>query len=240
MLKRLVLILSVVAVAACTSYRSQEVPFRAPSASPNMQVVAGAQVAAQAFADKSAAKKAFGFDIRDAGLLPVQVVIDNAGSHALVVVPEQTFLLDEQGNMWSLLDRRTAFERVEKSSEFARVFKSAGRPAAYGAAGVALLGAAIGILAGENVGDAAMKGAVLGGAGGAVIGGGQELGSDDSARQISRDLANKQLENKAIQPGLLGRGFLFFPGEAPSAGALRLQLKETDSGQLHTVTLSLR
>jgi hypothetical protein len=103
-----------------------------------------------------------------------------------------------------------------------------------------LLGAAIGILTGDNVGEAALKGAALGGAGGAVIGGGQELGSDESARQISSDLANKELENKTIQPGSLGRGFLFFPGEAPSAKALRMQLEEEGSGQVHTLTLPLQ
>jgi hypothetical protein len=133
------------------------------------------------------------------------------GSHGLLVVPEQTFLIDEQGNMWNLLDRRTAYERMEKSSEFARVAKKAGRGTAFGATGGALVGAAIGILSGQNVGDAALKGAALGGAGGAVIGGAQELGSEESARQISSDLANKELENKMIQPGDLGRGFPLLP-----------------------------
>lgn len=37
-----------------------------------------------------------------------------------------------------------------------------------------------------------------------------------------------------------GPSFLFFPGEAPSAGLLRLQLKETGTGKIHTILLSLR
>lgn len=225
---------------ACTSYKSQEVPFRAPSALPNMQVVAGAQVAAQAYADKKQAKQAFGFDVRDAGLLPVHIVIDNGGKHGLMVAPEQTFLIDDQGNMWNLLDRRTAYDRLEKSSEYARVAKRAGRGSMFGATGGALVGAAIGILSGQNVGEAAIKGAAVGGAGGAVVGGGQELGSYESARQITSDLARKELENKSIQAGSLGHGFLFFPGEATSAAAVRLQLKEEGTGQTHTVTLSLK
>jgi len=224
---------------ACTSYRSQEVSFRAPSSLPNMQVVAGAQVAAQAYADKAAAKAAFGFDIRAAGLMPVQVVIDNMGSDSLSVVPEQTFLIDASGGMWNLLERRIAYERLEKSSEYARVAKEAGRSSVFGAAGGALVGAAIGVLSGHNVGDAALKGAALGGAGGAVFGGGQELGSDESARQISRDLANKELENRAVETGMLAHGFLFFPGEAPSAAALRLQLQAKPGGQVYTLTLPL-
>lgn len=240
LLQSAVLACSLLLIAACTTYKSQEVPFRAPSALPNMQVVAGAEVAAQAYTDKTEARQAFGFDIRSAGLLPVQVVVDNTGTHDLLVVPEQTFLIDAEGNMWNLLDRRTAYERMEKSSEYARVAKKAGRGTVFGATGGALVGAAIGILTGQNVGDAALKGAAVGGAGGAVLGGGYELGSEESARQISSDLANKELENKTIQSGLLGRGFLFFPGEAPSAAALRLQLKEVESGQVHTRTFPLQ
>ena len=38
----------------------------------------------------------------------------------------------------------------------------------------------------------------------------------------------------------LGRGFLFFPAEAPSAQELRIQFKEVDTGSLHTVVLSLK
>jgi len=234
-----VLVFALGLLAACTSYRSQEVSFRSPSSLPNMQVVSGAQVAAQAYADKKTAKEAFGFDIRAAGLLPVQVVIDNLGSESLFMVPEQTFLVDAAGGMWNLLERRVAYERLEKSSEYARVAKGAGRSSVFGAAGGALVGAAIGVLSGHNVGDAALKGAALGGAGGAVIGGGQELGSDESARQISRDLANKELENKAVEAGMLAHGFLFFPGEAPSAAALRLQLEAQPGGQVYTLTLPL-
>lgn len=225
---------------SCTSYKSQEVPFRLPAAAANMQVVAGAQVAAEGFADEGEAKKLFGFNIRDAGLLPVQVIVDNQGSHGLTVVPEQTFLIDADGNMWNLLDRRTAYQRVEKSSEYARIGKGAGRGGMLGAAGGAVVGAALGILTGEDVGTAATKGAAVGGAGGAVIGGTQSATSPEAGREISRDLANKELENRTMQPGMLARGFLFFPGEAPSASGLRLQLKEEDTGKIHTVILSLQ
>lgn len=225
---------------SCTSYKSQEVPFRLPAAAANMQEVAGAQVAAEGFADEGDAKKVFGFNIRDAGLLPVQVIVDNQGSHGLTVVPEQTFLIDAEGNMWNLLDRRTAYQRLEKSSEYARIAKGAGRGGMLGAAGGAVVGAALGILTGEDVGTAATKGAAVGGAGGAVIGGTQSVTSPEAGREISRDLANKELENRTMQPGMLARGFLFFPGEAPSASGLRLQLKEEDTGKIHTVILSLQ
>ncbi len=225
---------------SCTTYKSQEIGFKIPAAYPNMQVMAGAQVAVQAYPEGGAAKDAFGFDIVRAGIEPVQVVIDNQGDKSLRIVPEQTFLVDAQGVLWNVLDSRSAYERVEKSSEYSRVAGSAGRSGVLGATGGALLGAAIGVLTGENVGTAAAKGAAIGGAGGAVLGGGQELGDNDAGRRIARDLSNKELRNETIDSGILGRGFLFFPAEADTPTQLRLQLKESQSGRLHTATFSLQ
>jgi hypothetical protein len=97
----------------------------------------------------------------------------------------------------------------------------------------------VGILTGENVGEALGKGAVVGAAGGAVLGGGEELASTKAERRISQDLADKNLENRTVGPRMLGRGFLFFPGEAPSAAKLRLQLKEEKSGDVYNLVLDL-
>ncbi len=239
LLTTVVMLVLFLPLSSCTRYRSQEVSFKHPSAYAGMQQVSGAQVAAEGYADKAAAREAFGFDIRGVRILPVQVIIDNNGSHPLTIVPEQTFLIDEKGNLWNLLDRRTAYQRVESSTEYSRIASGAGRRSVLGAAGGALVGAALGVLSGENVGTYATKGAAVGAAGGAVIGGVEAGTSPDAGRQISRDLVTKELENRAIAPGSLARGFLFFPGEAPSAGQLRLQLKEVDSSEVHTVLLPL-
>ncbi|MDY0269813.1 hypothetical protein [Trichloromonas sp.] len=236
---RLFFLLVMFALGGCASYKSQEVPFRPPAAYAGMQLVAGAQVAAEAYADSAVARENFGFDIRGAGILPVQVIIDNVGIHPLLIVPDQTFLIDSEGRYWNVLDNRTAYERLETSSEFGEIAKGVGKGSFIGAAGGALLGAAIGIVAGENVGTAAAKGAALGAAGGAVIGGTQSGTSGDAGRQISRDLANKHLENRSIAAGTLGRGFLFFPAEATSARELRVQFREVDTGQLHSLVLPL-
>lgn len=230
----------VLMLAGCTTYRSQEVPFRSPASYGNMQVVAGSQLASKAYVGKAEASEVFGFDIRSAGLLPVQVVFDNQGEQALTIVPEQSFLIDSAGNLWNLLDSRTAYTRIEKSSEYARIAKGSGKGAMLGAAGGAVLGAAIGILSGENVGSALFKGAAVGGAGGAVVGGAGGTSDDNAGRQIARDLANKSLINRGIQPGSIAHGFLFFPGEATSAAQLRLQISEVATGRVHTVVMSLQ
>ncbi len=83
------------------------------------------------------------------------------------------------------------------------------------------------------------KGAVIGGALGTVGGGAEALQSGEAEYQISRDLGTKALENRPIRPGELGRGFLFFPGEAKSASQLRLQVEAIRSGKLYTLIINL-
>jgi hypothetical protein len=224
---------------ACTVYESREVPFRPPAQYANLQTVAGVQIAAESFNEPSRAKQVFGFDIRAAGLLPVQVSIENSGDRRLEMVPEQTFLIDTGGNFWNLMDRRTAYQRVEDSSEFSAIVKGGAQKAFWGAAAGSLVGLAIGVLDGGNIGRDIGRAATVGAAGGAILGGAQAGTSGDQGRQIARDLANKQLDNRAIEPHTLGHGFLFFPGEAPDAARLRLQLRDVASGEQYTVILPL-
>jgi hypothetical protein len=226
-------------VPACTVYESREVPFRPPAQYANLQTVAGVQLAAESYNDKGRAKEVFGFDIRGAGLLPVQVAIENSGDRRLEMVPEQTFLIDSGGNFWNLMDRRTAYQRVEESSEFSAIVKGGSQKAFWGAAAGALVGLAVGVLDGGNIGNDLGRGAVIGASGGAILGGAQAGTSGDQGRQIARDLANKQLDNRAIEPRTLGHGFLFFPGEAPDAAKLRLQLRDLESEEQYTVVLPL-
>lgn len=222
---------------ACTFYTSREVPFRPPDQIANVQQVGGAKVAAEQYADKAAAKEAFGFDIRGAGLLPVQVVIDNHGPQRFEIVADQTFLVDASGAYWNLLDRKTTYQRVESSSEYGNIVKGGAEKGMWGAAAGALAGAAIGVLSGHNVGEAIGMGAAAGAAAGSIYGGADAGSSEEAGRQIARDLAGKDLENRIVEPGNLGRGFLFFPGEAPSARQLRLQLRDVTTGQTFNTTM---
>ena len=84
------------------------------------------------------------------------------------------------------------------------------------------------------------KGAAIGGAAGLVVGGAESAGDKDARRQISNDLQDKSLQNKAIPPTGLSHGILFFPGEAKEAVVLRLQIKEKESGKAHIVIFQLK
>jgi hypothetical protein len=231
--------LSMILFGCSTAYKAQPLPFRAPSSYANSLKVDGTVVAAQAYSDPKKAEEAFGFDVRGAGFLPVEVIFDNDGPHTWKVVPGQTFLEDGAGNLWPILDEKTAYDRATKYSQTKQIFKGGAYGGFLGAAAGAVLGAAIGIVSGQGVGEALGKGAALGGAAGATIGGAQGFSSSDEAhRTIVVDLNNKSLENKPISRGL-AYGFLFFPGEAKSAKLLRLQLMDTNTGKTFVVNLRL-
>lgn len=235
----MVIILAVL-LSGCTGYKSQYVPFRPPEAFLNNVQVSGVSVGGEAYPDTKSAKRAFGFDIIGAGLLPVMLVLDNKSGQTVEIVGSQSFLIDEAGNYWPIIPNNAAFDRLEKSTQFASYFgRGAGKGAVLGAAAGGLLATAIGIVAGHDVGSYLGKGAAVGAAGGAVIGGSQEGSSSERAYRISDDLREKGLEGKAVPNQYLANGFLFFPAEAKSAKELRLQWRERETGLLHKITLPL-
>jgi hypothetical protein len=234
------IIMSLLFSVGCSrTYQAKPLPFKSPASFKNVVAVAGAQVAARAYADPAEAKKAFGFDIRGAGMLPVQVIFDNQGSHPLEINGLQTFLEDNDGNLWPILGREMAYERATKYAQTQQIFTEGAYKGFLGAAAGAVVGAAIGIVTGDNVAATAGKGAAVGAAGGAVIGGAGAYGSDEARRRITNDLRDKSLQNQAVEPKGLAHGFIFFPGEALSAKQLRLQLLEKDTGMVHVLNFSL-
>ncbi len=228
-------------VAACATYENRSVSFRPPQEYVNYQDVDGLMVGAEPFADKKQAEDAFGFDIRSAGLLPVQIVMDNRSGQGVEVVSGQTFLVDGSNRYWKILSNSEAVERVEKATEAGAIMGGAGKGAAWGAAAGAILGLALGVVSGRNVGESVVKGGVLGGAGGAVIGGANKAG-DDRQREykIADNVRDKGMEGKVMASGNLASGFIFFPGEAESVKDLRLQIKYRNTGIVKTVNLRLR
>jgi len=241
-MKKLICLLILAAhLSACATYESRSVSFRPPQGYANFQDTAGLMVGAEAFSDPKQAEQAFGFDIRSAGLLPVQVVLDNKSGQGVEVVTGQTFLIDDSSRYWKILTNREAVEQVQKATEGGAIASGAGKGAALGAAAGALLGLAVGVVSGENVGSSIVKGGVLGGAGGAVIGGANKAG-DDRQREskIIDDVRDKGIEGKVLFSDALASGFIFFPGEAPSAQELRLQVRFRGDGRLQTLNLKLR
>ena len=234
------LVALVLMLSGCAGYQSQYVSFKPPEQYANHHEVSGVSLGCEAYSSKRAARKAFGFDIRGAGLLPVQLVLDNKSGQSLEIDGSQSFLVDAAGSLWPVVTNSVAFERMEKSTQLASFFGGgAGKGALIGAAAGGILATALGIVSGNSVAAYLGKGAAMGGAAGAVIGGTSEGGSREREVHISDDLREKGLEGKVIPDQYLAHGFLFFPGEARSAKELRLLWRERESGQLRRATLPL-
>ena len=231
------LMLLALTVSGCETYRQQVVPFKLPTAYPNVTTVADAQIAAQAYDDPKEAKDAFGFDIRGAGILPVKVVFDNTGTHTLEIVTAQTFLVDADNNLWPILDQNMAYDRISRKTELGKVAPGAAKGALLAGAAGAIIGAAVGIITGGGVGEAIGKGAAVGAAAGATIGGSRGLSDHDVQMQIRDDLDTRSLKKRAIPPRQVAHGFIFFPGEVRHAREIRLLIKATDTGQTYPLNL---
>lgn len=236
----IIVVLIAFTVSGCsTAYKAKPISFKAPSAYSNVVTLDGAQVAAQAYTDSAQAWEAFGFDIRGAGMLPIQVIFDNQGKFHLEVNAQEALLEDSEGNLWPILNQVLAHERASKFAKTNETFKGAAYKGFLGATAGAVIGAAIGIVTGEDFLSTVGKGAAVGGAAGATIGGVDGYTDNQARRYITNDLRSKSLENKAIKPGSLAHGVLFFPGEATSATKLRIQVIERESGKVHSLVFNL-
>lgn len=213
-------------ITGCSTYESRVAPIPLPSAQRDHVEIDGVSISAKIYLDEKAAKEAFGFDARGAGLMPVQLVLDNRSGQEVTVVPTQTFLLDLSGQAWPLLTSEQLYERAGKHVDIAETGKGTLKPAVLAGAAGALAGLAIGIVSGRNVGSAAGTGAVIGATAGAIAGGATARAELDE--RLRKDLSQKTLKNKPIHQGDLAYGVLFFPGfpeEVKSVTSLRLSLR---------------
>jgi len=236
-IRMFLIILSFIFVIACAKYETQVVPFKLPTAYQNSVEAGGAVIAAQAYADQKEAEAAFGFDMIGTGILPVRVIFDNKGTHALDIVAAQTFLVDADNNLWPVLEEKLAYERMQKKTEFGKVGSEAAKYGGLGGIAGGIIGAAVGIVSGQKVAETAMKGAAIGAAAGATMGGSKGLADTDVQAQIRSDLEQRSLENRSVKAGEIAHGFIFFPGEAKKPTELRLQIRETDTKKLHSLVM---
>ncbi len=226
---------------ASDTYIVKPLPFKMPEAYHNAQDAAGATIGARAYVDVREARENFGFDVRGAGMLPVEVVIDNRGPHPLEINVGQTFLEDNEGNLWPILSRDLAYERASKYAQTKEIFESGAYQGFLGAVAGAAIGAAVGIVSGHSLGPDIGKGAVIGGVGGGVIGGTNTYseGAYEARHAIVNDLQQKTLKLQSLEPNNLSYGILFFPGEAKSAKLLRMQIIEKDTDKPFTLFFKL-
>jgi hypothetical protein len=229
-------------LSGCTTYERQVTSFKLPESNPNAVNLDGALIAAKSYVGLGEAFNAFGFDIRGAGVMPVQVVFDNKSEHPLIIIPDQTFLIDEENNAWPILNQNIAYERMSKEILTWNQGREAVKSSMVLGVASATIVAAVGIVTGAGsltVIDLTGKAAIIGAAAGLTIGAGRSIDSADTMFRISDDLKTRSLQYRAIKPGEFAYGFIFYPGEAKTAKILRLQLKDNKTGQIYTFNLNL-
>ena len=222
-----VTLLSLISLISGCTYHDRVAPLNLPDAKNGGIVVGnGVKISALAFNDDDAAKQAFGFGARKAGLLPVQLTLQNDSPDKVRINAEQTFLIDNNNRAWPILSLEKTYQRTAGHVDLGETAKGAGKPALLMGAAGALAGLAVGVVTGQNIGEAMGTGAVIGAAGGAIVGGAKSY--SDSGEKIRDDLAAKSLRNEAILPHQIAYGVLFFPGmpgeEADGVKELRLSL----------------
>lgn len=229
----------VLLTACATAYVAKPLPFRMPDTYQNAQEFGGATIAARAYTEAKEARESFGFDVLGAGMLPVEIVVDNKGVHSLEINGGQTFLEDKQGNLWPVLNQDLAYDRATKFAKTQETFSGAAQSSVLGAAAGAAIGLAIGILSGHDIGNTIGKGAVVGAVGGGLMGGADAYNAGNARHVIGEDLQRKDLQARSIAAGTLAYGFMFFPAEAKTAKSVRVQVVERDTGRSHVLTFAL-
>jgi hypothetical protein len=178
----------------------------------------------------------FGFDLKKAGVIPVQILVQNNGS-APVTVLDGARIEDANGSIWEVLPSDVVYNRINSyTAGSLDGQQGVRRTVMWGLAG-AIVGAAVGIAGGSNVGTAAATGAALGGGAGAatsVLGAGT---TTDTSEDVVRDFSGRSLEHRTIAPGTEASGFLYFPAE--SAQPRRLSLGLSVGGTRQTADLNL-
>ncbi|MCK5727772.1 MAG: hypothetical protein KAH08_00975 [Methylococcales bacterium] len=238
MLKKLSFIFLIPFVlASCSHYSNKVSPVPLPALESDHVNVDGVLLIARSYVDEDIAQKAFGFDIRGAGLLPVKVVIENQSNDSVQLLGKQTFLLDKKGQAWPLLTATQANNRITDQIQIVETALGTGTSTVLMGAAGAIAGLAIGVLTGDNLGEAAMKGAVLGGASGIIYGTASQ--HSKAGQSIAYDISKKSFNNQPIIAGALAHGYLFFPGleEAESTQILRLSLMIKGRPQVVNISL---
>ncbi len=233
----LFLLLGVFLLVGCATQPEKEVGFRLPSELANRVNIDGAIVGVISYADRDQAREAFGFDIVGAGLLPIQVVINNQSNHVFRIETTQTMLFNQKRLAFNILPSQTAYERVQKKGELAGIVNPAAKSGALGAVAGAIIGTAVAVVTGDNVGTGAGTGAVVGAAAGSVLAGASTMtpgAKDETHYKVVEDLDRRSLGNRDMPPWQISHGFLFFPAEAGTPTLLQLKLIEKDTGIVYS------
>ncbi|MDR2349574.1 MAG: hypothetical protein LBF41_02960 [Deltaproteobacteria bacterium] len=231
------LVLAAFALVSCGHrYEFRAIPVRDMNDYPGRASLGDVRVGAESFYDSKRLTELFGFDLKAAGVVPVQLLVQNDGSTP-VTVGEGSTLRDRAGQVWEVLPSSVVYRRIDDYTSGALSGEEgAKRTALWGLAG-GIIGAAAGVVSGGNVAESAGKGAAVGAAAGAassVMGMGT---TEDTSADVNRDFSGRSIDHATVEPGAEAHGFLYFPAEIKEPRSLNLKI--TRGGKTETLRLDL-
>lgn len=149
-------------------------------------------------------------------IVPVDVSVANGTDEPYLLVPNQVFAIDQQGQRILPLTPDEAVQEAGDADSLKAGLTGAAKNAGVGLVAGAMIGAAIGVAAGALVGEpgagaayGAMMGGGVGAAEGGVLGGveGQAAAHKDAQTQIT----SLSLQAQELHPKFSANGFIFFP-----------------------------
>ncbi|MDZ7810299.1 MAG: hypothetical protein U5L11_09280 [Arhodomonas sp.] len=223
----------------CASYGEERVaPVPLPEGEADAVTVGETAFLARAYLDPAAAREAFGFDIRGAGLLPVQFVVDNGSSGPVRIDDERVLLEDRDGNAWPVLSARQAEERVRRHVEQGEAVRS--RRTCLAAHGPRRRHCRCRNRRSGRRGcrrDRRQGARLPVAPSGLSVAG--PAATPTCGREIRRDLAERSIRDRVIAPGELAYGFMFFPGAEEATSVRQLRLTVTVDERSHALRLPM-
>lgn len=224
MLKNSFLIGSVSAlflIASCAApLRTNTAAFKIPASYQDYKEIDDLDIALVPIDTIDRSNEIFGTDMKAAGILPIQVIIQNKGNKEFEIKSNQIYGITSDQEYTAAYSLNKAAEHVRSSSIGTTAVSGAVAGALVGAVVGAGIGAGIGY-AGGNTNRGAQSGAMIGGATGAASGAGAGL-SDQFTVQFKKELASLAFGDRVIYPGDLIQGFVYIQWKHYSK--LRLEL----------------
>jgi hypothetical protein len=195
---------------ACSSYTVTEPKIPEPAAMPHTQTEGTISISVDPYVQADRQKAIFGGDMFAVGVLPLQVVVENAG--------ERSVRIDSNNFRLALPGEEVVGPRP--GTEVATLFASHSSAADYGSAGLGVLGQVFGAIGG-------LIGNVLG----SVFSGTVKGSESDALRARQEDYSRKELKSVMLGKNESTRGFLYFglPAGTPAFDEATLVLEIPDS-----------
>lgn len=185
----------------------EDVSFLPPSSIPGNQCIDGMEIAIVPIDSIQEQEEIFKTDLKEAHVLPVQIIVQNKGNKEFEINHQQMFGILPDGRYQVAFTLNNAATKIRQSSIGTTAVTQTVAGAALGAAVGAGVGAGVGYAAGDT-GTGAGAGAIIGGTTGAAAGLNEGV-SDRWTFEFKKQLTTHAFQDRVIYPGDIQQGFIY-------------------------------